>query len=60
MEHRVSKGNGPIEGVKCVVETCFFNSKGKHCLASAIEIQNPEAKNTQETDCATFEPRKEE
>lgn len=60
MCHRVPKGSSPIKRVKCVVETCFFNDNGEHCLAAAIEIQIPKARNTQETDCATFKPLKEE
>lgn len=55
MEPRVPAGE-PIGRVKCVVDTCRYNQDGKHCVASGIEIQAPKAKNTQETDCATFAP----
>lgn len=55
MTLRVPTG-APINRVKCVVDTCRFNQGGKHCIASGIEIQSPSARNTQETDCATFAP----
>ncbi|HHY59924.1 MAG TPA: DUF1540 domain-containing protein [Clostridia bacterium] len=56
MELRVPTGE-PISRVKCVVDTCRFNQAGKYCVASGIEIQAPDARNSQETDCATFTPK---
>ncbi|NLC76149.1 MAG: DUF1540 domain-containing protein [Clostridia bacterium] len=58
MDLRVPVGS-PISRVKCVVASCRYNDKGKNCVAESIEIQYPQAKNTQETDCATFRPKKE-
>ena len=57
MEKRTSKESDPISRVKCVVDSCSFYSSGDHCIASSIEIQPPNASDTEETDCATFRPR---
>ncbi|MBZ4686533.1 MAG: hypothetical protein PWQ96_2425 [Clostridia bacterium] len=46
-----------IGRVKCVVDTCEYWQSGNQCIASSIEIQPPNARNTQETDCATFKPK---
>ncbi|WP_084295438.1 DUF1540 domain-containing protein [Desulfitibacter alkalitolerans] len=56
MQGRVDKSN-PIGRVKCVVNTCQYYESGDRCVASAIEIQGPNARNTDNTDCATFSPR---
>jgi hypothetical protein len=57
MEGRVDKKDQPLSGVKCVVNTCYYYQQGDHCSAEKIEIQPRNAKDTQETDCATFAPR---
>lgn len=54
---RASRTDNPIGRVKCVVDSCKFYSRGDHCVASAIEIQPPDASDTETTDCATFKPR---
>ena len=54
MEGRVEKTNKRLPGVKCVVNTCHYHIPGDYCSAQQIEIQPRNAKNTQETDCATF------
>jgi hypothetical protein len=54
---RAQKESSPITRVKCVVDNCEFWENGNHCLASAIEVQPPHAGDTQETDCATFQPK---
>ena len=54
MEGRVEKTNKMLPGVKCVVNTCHYHIPGDYCSAQQIEIQPRNAKNTQETDCATF------
>lgn len=54
MEGRVAKKDQPLPGVKCVVSTCHYHKEGDYCSAEKIEIQPRHAKNTQETDCATF------
>ena len=54
---RIAKADKPIDRVKCVVSTCTYWQQDDHCLASAIEIQPPNAGNTETTDCATFAPR---
>ncbi len=57
MEGRVNKTNSHLSGVMCVVNTCRYYAQGDHCHAQAIEIQSPNASNTQDTDCATFAPQ---
>lgn len=57
MQHRIQKNSHPIAGVKCCVNSCYYYGQGDQCYASSIEIQPPNAKNTQETDCATFAPK---
>ncbi|HHT65769.1 MAG: DUF1540 domain-containing protein [Caldicoprobacterales bacterium] len=54
MQERIEKTNHHLPGVKCVVSSCYYYAKGDHCSAEKIEIQPPEARNTQDTDCATF------
>lgn len=51
------KAQSPIGRVKCVVDTCEFYENGNYCMADTIEIQPPDASDTQETDCATFRPK---
>lgn len=46
-----------ISRVKCVVDSCEYNDQARYCIASEIEIQPPDASDTEETDCATFSPR---
>ncbi len=46
-----------ISRVKCVVDSCEYNEEASYCIASEIEIQPPDAGDTEETDCATFSPR---
>lgn len=56
MHKNVDKTNDPLDGVRCVVNTCHYNSNGTHCTASSIQIQPKNASTTEETDCATFKP----
>ena len=42
MDLRVPTGS-PINRVKCAVDTCRYNDKGKYCMADSIEIQYPQA-----------------
>ncbi len=53
---RAEKMNQPNSGIKCVVNTCHYYMSGDHCTASKIEVTPKNAKDTQETDCATFVP----
>jgi hypothetical protein len=55
---RVEKDDSAISRVKCVVSSCRYYGHGDHCLASHIEIQPPDASDTEETDCATFSPKR--
>lgn len=43
-----------IDGVKCVVNTCMYHTKGDRCTAKAIEIRPRNATRSNETDCSTF------
>lgn len=53
---KVEKTNNPINRVKCVVNSCHFWDSN-HCQAASIEIQPPNATNSDTTDCATFAPK---
>ena len=57
MPGRVAKGNNPLSGVKCVVNSCYYWHNGDHCYAQHIEVQPPNAADTEQTDCATFAPK---
>ena len=57
MSGRVERTSRHLSGVKCVVDTCRYYAEGNHCHANEIEIQAPHARNTQDTDCATFAPK---
>lgn len=54
---RASMTGDPIARVKCVVDNCEYYGNGDMCKASSIEIQTPNASNTEQTDCATFAPK---
>ncbi|HBG76005.1 DUF1540 domain-containing protein [Eubacteriales bacterium mix99] len=43
-----------LQGVKCVVNSCYYHKPGDYCQAAEIEIQPPHAQNTTETDCSTY------
>lgn len=53
---QVNKMNHPNEGVKCVVNSCYYYMTGDKCSAEKIEVQPRNASSTEETDCATFIP----
>jgi hypothetical protein len=53
---RVEKMDHPNQGIKCVVNTCYYYMSGDHCTASMIEVQPKNASDTEQTDCATFMP----
>lgn len=50
------KMSSPNTGIKCVVNTCHYYMSGDHCSAQQIEVQPKDARNTEQTDCATFMP----
>lgn len=54
---RANKMDQPNQGVKCVVNTCYYYMSGDHCSDDKIEVQPKNASNTEETDCATFVPQ---
>ncbi len=55
--NRINRIENPISRVKCVVDSCNYWNNGNQCMAETIEIQPPQASDTEETDCATFLPR---
>jgi hypothetical protein len=59
MPGRVNRVKEPISRVKCVVDSCAYWDSGDRCKAESIEIQPPDALDTETTDCATFVPRDE-
>lgn len=46
----------PLDGVKCIVNTCHYHAAGDLCTANQIEIKPRNASSSEETDCATFRP----
>lgn len=46
-----------LDHVGCSVESCTYNSEGKHCTADHIHVQNDQALRKDETFCATFSKR---
>ncbi len=52
----IEKTDRNLNGVKCVVNTCYYHAKGDTCTAASIEIQPRNATSTDDTDCATFTP----
>lgn len=53
---KVNKMNHPNSGIRCVVNTCHYYMPGDHCAAEMIEVQPKNARDSQDTDCATFIP----
>lgn len=54
---KATKMDHPNEGIKCVVDTCYYYTKGDHCTANKIEVAPRNASNSQDTDCETFIPQ---
>jgi hypothetical protein len=54
MQGQGDKSNQHLSGVKCAVNSCYYNENGGYCLANKIEIQSPNARNIKDTDCVTF------
>jgi len=53
----IRKMDKPNEGIKCVVNTCEYYMSGDHCAAEMIQVEPRNASSSNETDCATFEPK---
>lgn len=47
-----------LDHVGCSVESCTYNSEGKHCTADHIHVLNDQAHKMDETFCGTFTKRK--
>ena len=54
MSERANKMPQPNGGIKCVVNTCHYYGSGDHCHADKIEVESPNARTNEMTDCATF------
>jgi len=54
-----NKNNETLNGVKCMVETCKFNTYNGGCTASEIKVQPSVTLGQEEPDCATFKLREE-
>ncbi|MDF2684868.1 MAG: hypothetical protein K0S55_49 [Clostridia bacterium] len=52
----IKKMDHPNSGIKCVVNTCSYYMSGDYCSAEKIEVQHRDARNSKDTDCATFIP----
>ena len=50
----IKKLDKPNEGIKCAVNSCEYYMNGDHCMAEKINVEPREAKESNETDCATF------
>ena len=46
-----------LDHVGCNVESCTYNSEGKHCTADHIHVLNDQAHKMDETFCGTFTRR---
>lgn len=57
MKGRVEKGKQSLDGVRCVVDSCYYWGNGDNCMASQIEIEPRNAGNSEDTDCSTFAPK---
>ncbi|MDR1616128.1 MAG: DUF1540 domain-containing protein [Syntrophomonadaceae bacterium] len=54
MTNNEPKSNHSLDGVKCAVNTCYYNAD-QCCTASEIMIQpHNTLSDKQETDCSTF------
>lgn len=56
-EMAIRKMDKPNEGIKCVVNTCEYYMNGDHCAAEKINVEPRNAKDSEQTDCATFIPK---
>ncbi|MDF2523798.1 MAG: hypothetical protein K0R31_1439 [Clostridiales bacterium] len=54
---KATKMNQPNEGIKCVVNSCYYYMSGDHCSAQKIEVEPRNASDSEQTDCATFAPQ---
>ncbi len=53
----IRKMDKPNDGVKCIVNSCEYYMNGDHCAAEQIHVEPRNAKESDETDCATFAPK---
>ncbi|MGI5912247.1 MAG: DUF1540 domain-containing protein [Syntrophomonadaceae bacterium] len=57
MEGRVKKSSKKLDGVRCVVDSCYYWGDNDCCMASQIEIEPRGADMSENTDCSTFIPK---
>lgn len=58
MKHEADRNKEAISRVRCHVEKCHYYAPGNKCTADMIEISPPHASTSEETDCATFMPKR--
>ncbi len=51
------KMDKPNEGINCIVNSCEYYMSGDHCSAEKIHVEPKDARDSEETDCATFMPK---
>ncbi len=49
--------NKTLNGVKCIVTSCFYNKGGNKCMADQILVEPKNAQTSDDTDCSTFRPK---
>lgn len=58
MEEKNTRGcEKALDGIKCDAHNCVYNSRGCDCHAPEIAVGPRDAKNSNETVCATFKPK---
>lgn len=50
--------DSPNQGIKCIVDTSDHYMSGDHCCAKKIEVEPKHASNSEDTDSATFIPKR--
>lgn len=51
---QVQKADQSLNGVKCSVDSCYFNDQKECCMASEIKIAYHAKTSDRKTDCSTF------
>lgn len=52
-----NKMDSPNQGIKCIVNSCYYYMDGDHCCADKIQVEPKDACDSEETDCSTFKPQ---
>jgi hypothetical protein len=54
---KARKMDHPNLGISCEVSNCQYYMNGNYCSAEKIQVTPHSARDSQETDCATFMPQ---